>query len=56
VPGGPLSDARWRGVLAAEDEGGTMSITTRAGERLSVDAAAVAELLPGVHVAAFAAR
>jgi CheY-like chemotaxis protein len=56
VPGGPLSDARWRGVLAAEHEGGTMSITTRAGGRLPVHAVAVAELLPGVHVAAFAAR
>ena len=56
VPGGPLSDVRWRGVLATEHDGGTMSITTRAGERLPVHAVAVAELLPGVHVAAFAAR
>ena len=56
VPGGPLSDVRWPGVLATEHDGGTMSITTRAGERLPVHAVAVAELLPGVHVAAFAAR
>jgi PAS domain S-box-containing protein len=56
LPGGPLDDARWRVVLAACHDAGTTTITTRAGEHLPVHAAAVAELLPGVHVAAFSAR
>jgi CheY-like chemotaxis protein len=56
LAGGPLSDAGWRGVLAARPEAGTTTITTLAGEQLPVHAAAVAEILPGVHVAAFAAR
>jgi hypothetical protein len=30
-------------------------LTTRAGENVPVHAAAMAEILPGVHVAAFAA-
>jgi hypothetical protein len=41
-------------VLATPHEAAKMHITTRAGERLPVHAAAV-EILPGVHVAAFAA-
>jgi CheY-like chemotaxis protein len=36
-------------------DAGTATITTRAGEDVMVHAAAVAEILPGVHVAAFAA-
>ena len=34
---------------------GTTTITTHAGDGLAVHAAAVAAVLPGVHVAAFAA-
>jgi CheY-like chemotaxis protein len=36
-------------------DGGITTITTRAGEDVMVHAAAVAEILPGIHVAAFAA-
>jgi CheY-like chemotaxis protein len=53
--GGHMSDERWRRFLAARHYAGTTTITTRAGEDLAVHAAAVAEILPGVHVAAFAA-
>jgi hypothetical protein len=51
-----MSDARWRGFLATRHYAGTTTITTRTGEDLPVHAAAVAEILPGVHLAAFAAR
>jgi PAS domain S-box-containing protein len=53
--GGSLSEAHWRDLVAAPDDAGTTTITTRAGEDLPVHAAVVAEILPGVHVAAFAA-
>jgi PAS domain S-box-containing protein len=53
--GGHLSDARWRGFLTTRHYAGTTTITTRAGEDLPVHTAAVAEILPGVHLAAFAA-
>jgi hypothetical protein len=53
--GGQMSDARWRSFLAARHYAGTATITTHAGEDLPVHAAAVAEILPGVHVAALAA-
>jgi hypothetical protein len=52
--GGRLSDGRWRGLLATRHYAGTTTITTR-GEDLQVHAAAVAEILPGVDLAAFAA-
>jgi PAS domain S-box-containing protein len=53
--GGLMSDARWRGFLASRQYAGTTTITNRAGEHVTVYAAAVAEIMPGVHVAAFAA-
>jgi PAS domain S-box-containing protein len=52
---GHLSDKRWRDFLGARHYAGTATITTRAGEDLQVHAAAMAEILPGVHLAAFAA-
>jgi len=45
----------WRAVLANRPYEGTTTITTHAGDGLAVHAAAVAAVLPGVHVAAFAA-
>ena len=54
VPG-HVSDARWRGFLANRQSPGVTSITTRAGEDIAVHAASVTEILPGFHVAAFAA-
>jgi PAS domain S-box-containing protein len=53
--GGQVSDQRWRGFLANQEYTGTTTITNRAGEDVTVHAAAVAEIMPGVHVAAFAA-
>jgi PAS domain S-box-containing protein len=53
--GGQVSDERWRGFLANRQYTGTTTITNRAGEDVTVHAAAVAEIMPGVHVAAFAA-
>ena len=41
--------------LGDRHDAGTTTITTRAGEDVMVHAAAVAEILPGFHVAAFAA-
>ncbi|MEO8255741.1 MAG: PAS domain-containing protein [Acidobacteriota bacterium] len=41
--------------LGDRHDAGTTTITTRQGEDLTVHAAAVAEILPGFHVAAFAA-
>jgi PAS domain S-box-containing protein len=53
--GGQMSDARWRGFLANRQYTGITTITNRAGEHVTVHAAAVAEIMPGFHVAAFAA-
>ena len=52
---GHVSDAGWRGFLANRQSPGMTNITTRAGEDVAVHAASVAEILPGFHVAAFAA-
>ena len=52
---GHVSDARWRGFLANRQSAGMTTITTQAGEDVAVHAAGVAEILPGFHVAAFAA-
>lgn len=54
VPG-HVSDARWRRFLINRQSPGMTTITTRAGEDVAVHAASVTEILPGVHVAAFAA-
>ena len=54
VPG-HVSDARWRRFLMNRQSPGMTTITTRAGEDVAVHAASVTEILPGVHVAAFAA-
>ena len=51
--GGHVSDERWRGFLANRQYAGTTTITNRAGEDVTVHAAAV-EIMPGFHVAAFA--
>jgi PAS domain S-box-containing protein len=53
--GGHVSDERWRGFLANRQYAGTTTITNRAGEDVTVHAAALAEIMPGLHVAAFAA-
>jgi PAS domain S-box-containing protein len=53
--GGHVSDERWRAFLANRQYAGTTTITNRAGEDVTVHAAALAEIMPGVHVAAFAA-
>jgi PAS domain S-box-containing protein len=50
-----VSDERWRGLVANRQYAGTTTITTRAGEEVTVHAAAVAEIMPGVHATAFAA-
>lgn len=52
--GGHVSDERWRGFLANRQYAWTTTITNRAGENVTVHAAAV-EIMPGLHVAAFAA-
>ncbi len=52
---GDESDAGWQGFLGNQQSPGMTNITTRAGEDVAVHAATVAEILPGVHVAAFAA-
>ena len=52
--GGHVSDELWRNFLANRHYVGTTTITNRAGEGVAVHAAAVAEILPGFHVAAFA--
>jgi CheY-like chemotaxis protein len=49
------ADELWQTVLANRPYAGTTTITNHAGERLMVHAAAIAEILPGLHVAAFAA-
>jgi PAS domain S-box-containing protein len=52
--GGHVSDECWRGFLANRHYAWTTTITNRAGEDVTVHAAAV-EIMPGWHVAAFAA-
>ena len=52
--GGHVSDERWRGFLANRQYAWTTTITNRAGVDVPVHAAAV-EIMPGLHVAAFAA-
>jgi PAS domain S-box-containing protein len=54
VPG-HVSDTQWRRFLVNRQSPGMTTITTQAGEDVAVHAASVAEILPGVHVAAFAA-
>jgi PAS domain S-box-containing protein len=54
VPG-HVSDARWQRFLVNRHSPGMTTITTRAGKDVAVHAACVAEILPGFHVAAFAA-
>ena len=51
--GGHASDERWRGFLANRQYAWTTTITNRAGEDVTVHAAAV-EIMPGLQVAAFA--
>jgi len=51
--GGHLSDECWRGFLANRQYGWTTTITNRAGEDVSINAVAV-EIMPGLHLAAFA--
>ncbi|MQA30492.1 MAG: PAS domain S-box protein [Luteitalea sp.] len=53
--GGQISDEGWRGFLTDRHYAGTARITNRAGEDVMVYAAAVAEIMPGFHVAAFVA-
>jgi len=53
--GGHVSDERWLGFLANRQYAGTTTIINRAGEDVTVHAAALAEIMPGLHVAAFAA-
>lgn len=49
---GRVSEARWQDCLRHRHFVGTTTITTRAGEDLPVHAAALAMILPGVHLAA----
>jgi PAS domain S-box-containing protein len=51
---GHVSEERWQVFLANRQYAGTTTITTRTGEDVTVHAAAVAEVLPGFHMAAFA--
>jgi PAS domain S-box-containing protein len=51
--GGHVSNERWRGFLANRQYPWTTTITNRAGEDVTVHAAAV-EVMPGLNVAAFA--
>jgi PAS domain S-box-containing protein len=53
--GGRVSSERWRAFLTNRQYAGTTTITNRAGEDVAVHAAAVADLIRGFHVAAFAA-
>ena len=52
---GDLSETRWRSFVLNERHTGTTTMTNHAGEDVPVYAATVAEILPGFHVAAFAA-
>jgi len=51
---GQVSVERWRDFLADREYAGTITITGRTGEDMTIYAAAVAEIMPGLHVAAFA--
>ena len=51
--GGHVSDQRWRGFLENQQYAWTTTITNGAGEDVTVHAASV-EIMPGLHVAAFA--
>jgi PAS domain S-box-containing protein len=53
--GGRVSEDRWRVFLMDRHFAGTTTITNRTGDDITVHAAAVAEVMPGLHVAAFAA-
>ena len=53
--GAHVSVERWRDFLAHRQYAGTITITNGAGEAVTVHAAAVAEIMPGFHVAALAA-
>jgi two-component system cell cycle response regulator DivK len=53
--GGNVSHERWQGFVANRQYAGTTTITNRAGEDVTVHATAVAEIMPGFHIAAFAA-
>jgi PAS domain S-box-containing protein len=53
--GGQVSGEHWQRFLTNRQFAGTTTITNRTGDNVTVHAAAVAEVLPGVHVAAFAA-
>jgi PAS domain S-box-containing protein len=53
--GGRISNERWQGFLAHGHYEGTTTITNRDGQDVTVHAAAVAEIMPGFHVAAVAA-
>jgi PAS domain S-box-containing protein len=50
---GHVSDERWRGFLENQQYAWTATITNRAGEDVTFHAASV-EIMPGLHVAAFA--
>jgi PAS domain S-box-containing protein len=52
---GDLSETRWRGFVQAEHHTDITTMTNHAGEDVTVYAATVADILPGIHVAAFAA-
>jgi PAS domain S-box-containing protein len=53
--GAPMSDELWRELLAHRQYAGTTTLTNQFGEDMTVCAAAMAEIMPGFHVAAFAA-
>jgi PAS domain S-box-containing protein len=53
--GGQVSSDRWRDFLARRQYSGTTTITNRDGENVIVHAAAAAEIMPGVHLAALVA-
>jgi len=52
---GDLSESRWRSFVLNQHHTGTTTITNHAGEGVTLHAATVAAILPGLHVAAFAA-
>jgi PAS domain S-box-containing protein len=51
---GDVSHESWRSFVANRQYAGTTTITNRAGEDVTVHATAVAEIMPGFHIAAFA--
>lgn len=52
---GWVADQRWPDFVATRHHAGTMIIRNQAGEEVTVHATAIAEILPGLHVAAFVA-